>query len=601
MGLKDKFFKARSKLSIKTYKRPQLFVILMMFLLNIIILVIAAFIALAIDNSFTNFFDAFANGSVKWMLTPNAILSIENPNTLLLAVFVLIIGMVLFTGTIIALTTNAIKDYFQKKKSGSGRLILDKQIVVLNWNNKVPELVADLIHLEAEDISLVILADIDKFEAEKLIQNAIKQISDKRDFKNLNILVKNGSPLIKTDLRDISIDKAQSILIMNSDTQSSKENLSQGDLNVIKVILSLGEIDFLNNPPIVAEIKNIESKDKVLDLKKIVKSLHEHIIIPICFDRKLGHVIAQTIINPLIKDVYLSLFSFEDSEVYYLNNLNFETCLNSYSHVIPLAQEKSGLFVLAEQEKDLLNQDKRIIEVIKLEPKKLEFKTDMKVYIIGNNNKLSFIKNSFDEYEELFASNFAASYIDEHKIKDFVQMFNEDNTESTILLLSNEFARPESLDANVIDNLIYLQSHITRDRNIIVEVLEPGNDHIVKDFNINNTIISNKIISLLLSKIALYKETAPFYENLLTIKSDVTNEDDQNIYIMKASMMFENQFPLSFTSYKQFILSFYQCFSKKYMVFGYFRNRDLFILSGDLNQERDLQIQSDDALVFIKI
>lgn len=601
MGLKDKFFKARSKLSIKTYKRPQLFVILMMIIINIIILIIAAFIALAIDDGYSNFFDAFANGSVKWMLTPNAILVIENPNTLLLAVFVLVIGMILFTGTIIALTTNAIKDYFQKKKSGSGRLILDKQIVVLNWNNKVPELVADLIHLEAEDISLVILADIDKFEAEKLIQNAIKQLSDKRDFKNLDILVKQGSPLIKTDLFDISIDKAQSVLIMNSDTQSSDVSLSKGDLNVIKIILSLGEIEFVNSPPIVAEIKNIESKEKVLGLKKIVKSLHEHIIIPVCFDRKLGHVIAQTIINPLIKEVYLSLFSFQDSEVYYLKNLTFAECLNKYSHIIPLAREEEGLFVLAEEEKDLMYQEGKVVEIINLQPEQLSFKTDMKVYIIGTNNKLTFIKDSFDEYESIFASNFEAKYIDELKLKDFVKDFNQDDTPSTILLLSNEFAKPESLDANVIDNLIYLQSHITGDRNIIVEVLEPGNDHIVKDFNINNTIISNKIISLLLSKIALYKETAPFYENLLTIKSDVTNEDDQNIFILPASKMFKDSFPLKFSSFKQFILSFYQCFSKKYMIFGYFRNRELKIISGDLHQQRDVEIFEDDLLVFMKI
>ena len=40
--------------------------------------------------------------ALKWMLTPNAILQIENPQTLILAVVVLIIGMVLFTGVIIA-------------------------------------------------------------------------------------------------------------------------------------------------------------------------------------------------------------------------------------------------------------------------------------------------------------------------------------------------------------------------------------------------------------------------------------------------------------------------------------------------------------------
>ena len=173
--IKSRLLKARSFLSVKTYKHPMIFVISLMVLLNIIILCIAALIALGIDDSFDGFIDAFANGSVKWMLTPNAILQITNPDLLILAVAVLIIGMILFTGTIIALTTNTIKEYFQKKKSGSGKIYLDKHIVVLNWNNKVPELVADLLHIEDEEIHVTILADIDKQYAEKQILNALNK------------------------------------------------------------------------------------------------------------------------------------------------------------------------------------------------------------------------------------------------------------------------------------------------------------------------------------------------------------------------------------------------------------------------------------------
>jgi len=169
--IKSKILKARSLVSIKTYKRPMLFIIMLMIFINIVILLIAAAIALVIDDTFTSFIDAFANGSLKWLLTPNAILEIENPNTLFLAAIVLIIGMVLFTGTIIALTTNMIKEYFQKKKSGSGKIYLNDHIVILNWNNKVPELVADLLNVEDEDVTLVILAKIDKEYVENVNQS----------------------------------------------------------------------------------------------------------------------------------------------------------------------------------------------------------------------------------------------------------------------------------------------------------------------------------------------------------------------------------------------------------------------------------------------
>lgn len=599
MSIKDRFIKARSKLSIKTYKRPQIFIILMMLALNIFILIIAAFIAMLIDDDFTNIIDAFANGSLKWMLTPNAILLIENTYTLVLAVIVLITGMVLFTGTIIALTTNAIKDYFQKKKSGSGKLILDKQIVILNWNNKVPELVADLIHLDKDNISIVILADIDKSEAEKLITNAIKEIRKEKSVINLDILVKHGNPLIRTDLDDISISKAQSILIMNIDSHMSNDNIN--DLNLIKTILNLGDIEFIYEPPIVAEIRHIETKDKVLRMAKVVRSLEEHTIIPICFDRRLGHVIAQTIINPLIKRVYLSMFSFDDAEVYFIDHIDMDTCLKTHSHVIPLAIHKEGLFVLSKNENILNLQSEHPHKAVRLKTKDYTVQTSKYVSIIGSNNKLQFIKSSFDDYADVYKSHFNVTYIDDEDIENHLEALNSQTDDKTILLLSREDTERTHLDANIINNLILLQSSLNHKANIIVEVLDPTNDHIIKDFDIKNTIISNKIISLLVSKIVLYKDTAPFYENLLTIKSNTTGHDDQNIHIIKAKDLMNETFPLLFKSPKQWIESFYQSFDKKLMVIGYFRNNKLYMLYGNLHRNQDFIIESDDVLVFIKI
>ena len=125
-----KFRKSRSVISIKTYKRPFIFIIATMVLINLIVLSIAAVIALLIDDTFNTFIDAFANGSMKWLLSPNSILAIENPKMLFLAVIVLLTGMILFSGTIIALTTNAIKDYFHKKQTGKGKIFLEEHIVI---------------------------------------------------------------------------------------------------------------------------------------------------------------------------------------------------------------------------------------------------------------------------------------------------------------------------------------------------------------------------------------------------------------------------------------------------------------------------------------
>lgn len=602
--LKSRLLKARSFLSVKTYKHPMIFVISLMVLLNIVILCIAALIALGIDDSFDGFIDAFANGSLKWMLTPNAILQISNPDLLILAVVVLIIGMILFTGTIIALTTNTIKDYFQKKKSGSGKIYLDDHIVILNWNNKVPELVADLMHVEGMQIKVAILAEIEKSFAEKQILNALQSAKhNDQELSNINVLVKNGSPLLHTELDDISIENANSILIMNKDLHDNViKDMSKSDLNVIKVILGLGRIEFVYDPPIVAEIKRIETKEKILTMSRVVKTLHEHKILPICFDRRLGQIIAQTIIDPRMEDVYLSLFSFEDSEIYMIEDMDFDTCMKTCTQAIPVTRYGKNLFVLS-----LNDLTKRQTGPMAYEPRRLALNNaiqpkNIDIYVVGTNNKLSFIMDSFKEYESLYGNDFNARYVEDKDVESIVLAVNESEKPSTIVLLSDEHQEIESLDANVIENLIYLQGNITRkDIHIIVELLDPKNDHIIKDFDIENTIISNKIISLLLSKLALYKETAPFYENLLTITSDTTGKDDQNIFIVPALDYVKETFPLKYPFVKAFLLDIYESSEKTFVPIGLIRAGQLMVFEGNMVEHRPFDIEETDELVLFKI
>jgi hypothetical protein len=601
--LKHKFAKTKSIISIKTYKRPLFYIILMMVFLNLLILSIAAIIAISIDDNYTNFIDAFANGSLKWMLTPNAILEIDNPNTLILAVLVLITGLVLFSGTIIALTTNQIKEFIQKKNAGSGKILLDYQIVVINWNSKVAELVSDLIYVESSEVTIVILANIDKTYAEKQIQSSIKNRTSNNDLLKINVLVKNGDPLSYQDLNDVSIENARAILIMNPDEhQLVSEDMSKSDLYVIKNILTLGPIHFKYDPPIVVEIKYIETKDKILTLSKAVKSLHEHNIMPICFDKRLGQIIAQTLIEPKIKDVYSSLFSFEGSEIYLLENTTIDQCLKEYSHAIPLASIDSKLFVLSPNNKIKHKKSIQEIKPISLKTKKINESHQIEIYIVGKNNKLSFILDSFTQYEKIHQSKFSANWIKDNELKDCIEKLNHSGNQATILLLSDEMAHDEAMDANIINQLIYIESNLkNKNIDIIVELLDPKNETIIKGFNINNTIISNKVISLLLSKLALFQETSIFYENLLSIAPNRSNEDNQSILIEKISNLIDVKEKIVFKSKKQAIESLYIAFNKKMMLFGFFRKDELFILDDDLNKEIDIELLEDDLLILMRL
>ncbi len=596
MAKQKNISKVRSKLSISTYKQPMVFIILTMILINVVILIVAAFITIAIDDTYTSFMDAFFNGSVKWLLTPNAVLNVKEPQTLAVAITVLVIGMVLFSGTIIALTTNQIKEYVNRRKRGSGKVILTDHIVLLNWNDKVPELVADLLNAESKTHTVMILADIDKHFAEKQIINAVER-NGKTKMSNLNVLFKKGDPLTTSYLYDISIEEAKAIIIMNKELHGEVvDGMSKSDLNVIKTILNIGNIQYTQNPPIVAEVKNVESKTKVETMARVVKNLHPHIVLPVCFDRRLGQIIAQTIIHSDMEDVYLSLFSFEGSEVYYSDD-SFDTAVELLSEGIPLARKGEGSFVLSKNDQTKLQKTTESIQTVPMDISDFDLATNIDVYIVGENSKLKFMLNAFKEYEKLYNIGFTSQCIKGSEIEKLTRYVNETDKHVKIVLLSDELQELDSLDANVIDNLIKLENLLERrDVTVIVELLDPKNARIIQDFNINNTIISNKIISLLLSKLALYPKTASFYENLLTLSIDET-EDDHEVIIRKAEKVFKQQLPLKFTSKKQFVNSFYK--ETGMICFGVMKGETLDVLSDGLMEP--FKIEQSDSVVIMKI
>lgn len=568
--------KTKSYINIKTYKRPLVYVITLMVLLNILILAIASFIALSIDDSFSNFFDAFFNGSLKWMLTPNAILSITNPKLLTLAVIILVIGLILFSGTIIALTTNAIKDYFQTKKDNSGKITLDEHIVIINWNSKVPELVSDLLYLEMKALTIMIVSMCDKHQAESLILNALKKEQRQKKLANLNVLVKQADPLIISNLTDVSIDKAKAIIIMN--------NEKSNDLHVIKNVLSLGPLHFMYQPPIVVEIKEQESEQKLYTLSKVVKDLEEHLILPVCFDQRLGQIIAQTMIEERLESIYLSLFSFEGSEVYKIKNVTFDDVLNTHTHAIPVMTYKNDTFAISlNQDTAQLSSTKKNTPIQELTLKPFKSFEDMDVYIIGSNNKQSFISEAFKHYELLTSSHFTVSFYDHNKLDGMITDLNKNDRKAKILLLSDETKEYQELDNDIIESLIYLETHLKRqDISIIVEILNPKHSQIIQGFRIKHTIISNKIISLLLSKLAFEAEAAHFYQELLTIDQNNEGVDLQSISIVHAKDLVKEALPISFTSIKSLIASIYHSSQKTFIPIGHFLNYKLTIFEGDL-------------------
>ena len=151
--LKSLFLKLKAKKTLRTYQQPLLITLVTLLLINLAVLCAGAGIALIIDHHYYNssffggsFLSAFITNA-RWMISPNSLTLLDvNENRMLMleAIIVVIIGMILFSGAIIATVTTALRAFIERKSRAKGKILVNNHFVILNWSSKVPEMIYNL-------------------------------------------------------------------------------------------------------------------------------------------------------------------------------------------------------------------------------------------------------------------------------------------------------------------------------------------------------------------------------------------------------------------------------------------------------------------------
>ena len=305
--IKSIFLKMKAKRTLKTYQRPLYMTIMTLLGINLVVLILASFMGLIIDADYFehNFFNAFAH-ALSCMISANTITKLmdiisTNLGVVILSAIVIAIEMVLFSGAIIATLTTAVRSFIDKKSKARGKLELEKHFVILNWNAKVPDIVYNLILKGFKD-NVVILAEEDRDYINTEIESLVASYSASK--RKINIIVKEGSPLLHGNLEDISIDKASRIVIMSKEGMAHGDdvNISNADLHSLKIMLAIGNFNLSPNCNVVVETESDDSKLKLERLASTLNNFKNKSIIPMSFNKKIGQIIAQTIIEPAMSD-----------------------------------------------------------------------------------------------------------------------------------------------------------------------------------------------------------------------------------------------------------------------------------------------------------
>lgn len=609
--LKSLFLKLKAKKTLRTYQQPLLITLFTLLLINLLVLCISAGFALLIDAQYYekeffegSFLSAFIT-SARWMISPNSLTLLnvnDNRMMMVLAIIVVIIGMILFSGAIIATVTTALRTFIEHKSKAKGKIIVNNHFVILNWSSKVPEMIYNLM-IKGFKHNIVILSD----KSKEYIEGELKSLFLTNDVKQrikANLIIKEGDSLLRANLEDISIDKASQVCVMVKEgmVDLDDDNVVNADLLNLKIVLKLGSFDMKEDCQIVVETDSDEARAQIENLSHKLASLKSKSIIPVSFNKKIGQIIAQSLVMPQMSNLYSELFSFEGSEFY---SVDSEQEIDDYlkTHNNSIAVHKDGkLFVLASGEESLKkvrSQEYTHDKKFKLADK--EAGSEMNIFIIGENAKTKFLLQSLSRSHEYGDIDFHFKHYEKMDIKGLINDIKETEGERKVLILSDDKVSAASYDANVFIALIELSKAFPQKENLtyITELLDSRNLASVKDFNIHNTIISNRMMSLLITQLSLNQSSKKFFEKVLTI-STAKKANDFDIEINKVTQSVVLKEDMVFESRADLLRTYYNTFEGRRILIGLVQNDEIVLLDSNQDVKEELTLSPEDLFIYLK-
>ena len=552
----------------------------------------------------------------------------------LICLGIIIVGMISFTGAVIGYVTNYISHFIENSNTGKRSLHISDHIVILNWNTRASEIINDLLYCETKQ-KVVVLVSSRKEEIEKEIDERlsdtvirenkaiidrysklpffkrVRRIYKERFKKNITVVVREGDVFSSKQLRDISLERAQSIIILGNDINNTvckyeskerKDAFGRGNSQTVKTLMQVADItsaEYSNDDQkIIVEITDDwtwELVSKIINYKQVDGKCH---IVPVRVNKVLGQILSQFSLMPELNHVYRELFSNKGAAFYSVNMAAEDEeefiakYLSEHKHALPMTfitnkSKKSGedithCYFTAAHEKDISKKSRIEPTEYKVELNHNYWIERKNIVILGHNSKCKDIMLGFeafssewnngdeqivnliviDDKENLKKMNYEqypfvtktveADIYDKDKICNTIEEFVDSNIEDTsILILSDDNALNEDIDANALANLIYVQDIINRKKkndpnfdvesiDVIVEIIDPKHHDIVNSYSVNNVVISNRYISKMITQIGEKDSLYDFYTDILTYDtdSDSENYDSKEIYAKKVSRFF---------------------------------------------------------------
>ncbi|MBQ3597425.1 MAG: hypothetical protein II988_06415 [Clostridia bacterium] len=582
------FKKLKEWISVQLVKNPGRMVLAGILLFNIVFFFIASGIisALSLKGTESMSFIEAAFCTITMILDPGCIsfvvsdIGTAGVTITIVCVVIVVVGMISFTGAVIGYVTNYISNFIENANAGKRKLYLSNHFVLINWNSRASEIVNDMLYTEKKQRVVVLVPDR-KQEIEKEIEERLadtiaqenkavmekykdlgyfarKRAIRKNRFKrNVTVLVREGDVFSSKQLRDIALDKARSIIVLEGDINGSsckyetaerKNEMGKGNSLTVKTLMQVADItaaeSSADNQRIIVEITDVWTWDIVSKIIKAKQVEGKCNIIPVRVNEVLGQILSQFCLMPELNAVYSELFSNKGAEFYSEqydgdeNEIDFvKNYYKEHNHALPVTimekDNKRFAYYLCDSYKDVYKKSSAKPFDYPVELKKEYWLEQRKVIILGHNSKSKFIMDGFEAFsrewkrgdeeivdilvvdnkESLEKMNYYKEYPFVSKTvqadiyeKDLLcstieQYVDEHNGDISILILSDDMVSSDNLDAGALANLVYVRDIIDKKTKENDKFVDKKIDVIVEIINpkhhdiVNSYSIKNVVIS----------------------------------------------------------------------------------------------------------
>ena len=426
---------------------------------------------------------------------------------------------------------------------------------------------------------------------------------------NITFIVREGDIFSSVHLNNIQVKKAESVIILSNGIHEKTcpagiaedyEKKLNGDNRTIKTLMQVidltSDVTSNDDQKIVVEVENEWTEELVEIIIKAKQKLGKCRVVPFRVHRVMGQLLSQFSLMPELNMAYRDLFSNKGATFYAMrekrngSSVNYiEQYLAHHCNAVPLTFMKDNLegqdyfYFVADDESAISVSSEVRSEYCATELNKNYWISEKHVLILGSNSKIENVMNGFqsfcnewtnddhpqilhvtiiDEEEKLKRMNYyqdyhfvencikAEIYEQGTIIKEITKFIYENPTDSSILILSDDFAMDDDIDSKALTFLIDAKDTINRAKvikknenfniDIVVEIIDPKHYDILKSYDVHNVVISNRYISKMITQISENYALYNFYTDIMTYDSeDASSYDSKEVYIKRAGEYFE--------------------------------------------------------------